>query len=127
MPHGPDDPPNRPFTLVVCGSCRGGSEGDEVMESLRKAVQGSSHGVLVSTGCLGKLLDCRRRHGLYAAVQPCAVDRRPSGPVARLGPIANVADAEALSAWLRRGMPDDGTLPDRLRAVPSPAGAAHLN
>lgn len=63
----------------------------------------------------------------YAAVQPCAVDRRPSGSVARLGPIATVADAEALSAWLRRGMPDDDTLPDRLRAVPSPAGAAHLN
>ncbi|WP_421106457.1 hypothetical protein [Streptomyces sp. NEAU-S77] len=83
--------------------------------------------MLVSTGCLGKILDCRRRRGLYAAVQPCAVDRKPSGPVVRAGPIVTIADAEALGTWLRRGMPDDGSLPDRLRAAPAPSHVAHLN
>ncbi len=127
MPHGAFGRPNRPFTLAVCVSCREGADGGEVMESLRKAVQSSSHGVLVSTGCLGKILDCRRRRGLYAAVQPCAVDRKPSGPVVRAGPIVTIADAEALGTWLRRGMPDDGSLPDRLRAAPAPSHVAHLN
>ncbi|WP_234357123.1 hypothetical protein [Streptomyces sp. NBRC 110028] len=99
-----------------------------MMESLRKAVQSSSHGVLVSTGCLGKILDCRRpHHGLYAAVQQCAVDRKPSGPVVRVGPIVTVADADALGTWLRRGMPDDGAQPDRLRAAPAPSHVAHLD
>ncbi|MFE3166307.1 hypothetical protein [Streptomyces sp. NPDC059224] len=37
------------------------------------------------------------------------------------------ADAEAVGAWLRAGMPDDGTLPDRLRAAPAPQQVAHLN
>jgi cysteine desulfurase/selenocysteine lyase len=32
-----------------------------------------------------------------------------------------------VGAWLRAGMPDDGTLPDRLRAGLAPARVAHLN
>ncbi|MDX3230077.1 hypothetical protein [Streptomyces sp. ME19-01-6] len=49
------------------------------------------------------------------------------GPGVRLGPIVTDADVEALSRWLRGGMPDDGTLPDRLRAAPAPPHAAHLD
>jgi hypothetical protein len=97
------------------------------MEGLRLAVRGCPHGVMVSTGCLERFLDCRRQHGLYAVVQPCALDRRPSGAVVRLGPLVSAADSEAVGAWLRAGMPDDGTLPDRLRAAPAPGHVARLN
>ncbi|MEU2736089.1 hypothetical protein ABZ656_11810 [Streptomyces sp. NPDC007095] len=82
---------------------------------------------MVSTGCLTKLLHCRHGQGLYAAVQSCMVDRRPTGAVVRLGPLVTEADAEAVGAWLLAGMPDDGTLPDRLRAAPAPQHVAHLN
>ncbi|MEU6493409.1 hypothetical protein [Streptomyces sp. NPDC046984] len=82
---------------------------------------------MVSTGCLEKVLHCRRGSGLYAAVQPCGVDRRPTGAVVRLGPLVSEADAEAIGAWLRADMPDDGMLPDRLRVAPSPCQVARLN
>ncbi|PWI12285.1 hypothetical protein DIZ27_01430 [Streptomyces sp. NWU339] len=116
----------RPFTLVVCGSCHAAATG-QVMDGLRRAVRGCPHGVMVSTGCLGKVLHCRSGRGLHAAVQPCGVDRRPSGVVVRLGPLVTEADAEAVGAWLHAGMPQDGTLPDRLRAAPAPRQVAHLN
>jgi hypothetical protein len=82
---------------------------------------------MVSTGCLEKVLHCRSERGVYPAVQACGSDRRPVGGVLRLGPLATEADAEAVGAWLRAGMPDDGTLSDRLRAGPSPRRVAHLN
>jgi hypothetical protein len=116
----------RPFTLVVCGSCHAAATG-RVMDGLRRAVRGCPHGVMVSTGCLAQVLHCRSGRGLYAAVQACGVDRRPAGAVVRLGPLATEADAEAVGQWLRAGMPDDGTLPDRLRAAPAPRKAAQLN
>ncbi|MQY39626.1 hypothetical protein SRB17_76530 [Streptomyces sp. RB17] len=115
-----------PFTLVVCGSCRAAARG-RVMDGLRRAVRECPHGVMVSTGCLGRVLHCRRGRGLHAAVQPCGVDRAPTGAVVRLGPLVTEADAEAVGAWLRAGMPDDGTLPDRLRAAPAPQQVARLN
>jgi hypothetical protein len=117
---------NRPFTLVVCTTCRDTADG-KVIDGLRQVVRGCPHGVMVVTGCLDKLLHCRPGRGLYAAVQPCAVDRGPTGAVVRLGPLATEADAEAVGAWLRAGMPDDGTLPERLRAAPAPRHVAHLN
>lgn len=116
---------DRPFTLVVCAFCDPTS--GQVMDGLRRVVRGCRQGVMVSTGCLTHLLPCRQGQGLYAAVQPCAVDRRPTGPVVRLGPLATEADAEVVGAWLRAGLPDDGTLPDRLRAAPAPRRVAHLN
>ncbi|MGP8304365.1 hypothetical protein ACTPOK_42025 [Streptomyces inhibens] len=82
---------------------------------------------MISTGCLSGLLHCTGGGELYAAVQPCAKDRTPSGPVIRLGPIATEADAELVAAWLRAGMPDDATLPHGLRAAPVPRHLAHLN
>ncbi|MGW0825123.1 hypothetical protein [Streptomyces sp. NPDC002845] len=129
----------RPFTLVVCTGCEdgegGGDEGGDgqggdgrVLDVLRQAVRGCPHGVLISVGCLGRFLHCRPGRGLYAAVQPCAADRRPDGTVVRLGPITDGADAEAVGAWLRAGLPDDGTLlPGHLRAAPAPRHVAHLN
>ena len=60
-------------------------------------------------------------------MQPCTADRRPSGSVVRIGPLVTEADAEAVGEWLRAGMPEDGTLPDRLRAAPAPWHFAHLN
>ncbi|MGW3001013.1 hypothetical protein [Streptomyces sp. NPDC001155] len=60
-------------------------------------------------------------------MQPCGADRRPGGVVVRLGPLVTEADAEVVGAWLRAGMPDDGSLPDRLRAEPAPRQVAHLN
>ncbi|MBT2675685.1 hypothetical protein J7E95_33825 [Streptomyces sp. ISL-14] len=116
---------DHPFTLVVCASCDAGIE--QVMDGLRRAVRDCRQGVMVSTGCLERFLHCRRRQGLHAAVQPCAVDRRPTGAVVRLGPLVTVADAQAVGAWLRAGMPDDGTLPGRLRAAPAPRQVAPLN
>ncbi len=116
---------SRPFTLVVCASCPAGTS--RLMDGLRRAVRGCPHGVLVCTGCLAKVLHCRRDRGLHAAVQPCTADRRPAGAVVRLGPLVTAADAEAVGTWLRAGMPDDGTLPDRLRAAPAPQHVARLN
>jgi hypothetical protein len=116
---------DRPFTLVVCGSCE--ADTDRVIDGLRRAIRGCPHGVMVSTGCLGRFLRCRGQHGVHAAVQPCAADRRPTGAVVRLGPLVSEADADAVGAWLRAGMPDSGTLPDRLRAAPAAQHVAHLN
>jgi hypothetical protein len=116
---------SRPFTLVVCASCHAMT--GQVLDGLRRAVRGCPHGVMVSTGCLEKVLHCRRGRGVHAAVQPCTVERGPAGAVVRLGPLVTAADAEAVGAWLRAGMPDDGTLPDRLRAAPAPQRVAHLN
>ena len=82
---------------------------------------------MISTGCLKMFLHCAGRRGLHAAVQPCTADRSPTGAVVRLGPLVTAADAAAVAAWLRAGMPDDGTLPDRLLAAPAPQRVAHLN
>ncbi|MFI6931180.1 hypothetical protein [Streptomyces sp. NPDC050287] len=117
-------PRGRPFTLVVRASCDPATE--QVMDGPRRAVRGCRHGVMVPTGCLRKVLHCRHPRGLYAAVQPCAADREPSGTVVRLGPLVTADDAEAVGSWLRAGMPEDGTLPGRLRAAPAPQNA-HLN
>ncbi|MGN5380789.1 hypothetical protein ACQ4WX_37790 [Streptomyces lasalocidi] len=117
--------PGHPFTLVVCASCEAGT--DEVMDELRRVVRDSPHAVLISTGCLRKVLDCAGWRGLNAAVQPCTADRSPTGVAVHLGPLVTVADAAAAGVWLRAGMPDDGTLPGRLRSAASPQHVAHLN
>lgn len=116
---------DRPFTLVVCAACDVADE--EVMDGLRRAVRSCRQGIMVSTGCLERFLHCRPRRGVHAAVQPCAADRRPTGAVVRLGPLRTEAEAAAVGAWLRAGMPDDGTLADRLRAAPAPRQVARLN
>ncbi|WP_411136679.1 hypothetical protein [Streptomyces sp. C10] len=120
------DSRSRPFTLVACTNCREAVD-SQVMDRLRHAVRSCHHGVMVTTGCLGRLLDCHSTSGLYAAVQPCAVDRRPTGTPVLLGPIATEADAESVGAWLLAGMPGDGMLRVGLRAAPTPRHLPHLN
>ncbi|MER6526243.1 hypothetical protein [Streptomyces sp. NPDC001508] len=115
----------RPFTLVVCASCEAAT--GQVLDELRRAVRDSPHGVMISTGCLRRILHCAGRRGPHAAVQPCTAERSPTGAVVRLGPLVTAADVAAVGAWLRAGMPDDGTLPDRLLAPPAPPSVAHLN
>ncbi|KIF04625.1 hypothetical protein PL81_17730 [Streptomyces sp. RSD-27] len=126
MNRGSPDRSTRPFTLVVCVNCQNPAS-DQVIDRLRQAVRDCPHGVMVSTGCLGGLLRCRRTAGLHAAVQPCTRDRKPHGVAVSLGPIADEADAETVAVWLRAGMPDDGTLPSRLRPAPAPPRVARLN
>ncbi|WP_128510232.1 hypothetical protein [Streptomyces inhibens] len=89
--------PSRPFTLIARTNCPN-IAGEPVMDQLRAAVRTCPYGIMISTGCLGGLLRCTRGGGLRAAVQPCAKDRTPSGPVIRLGPIATEADAELVGA-----------------------------
>ncbi|MGW4890471.1 hypothetical protein [Streptomyces murinus] len=117
--------PARPFTLVVCPSCE--ATAGQVMDELRRAVRDCPHGVMISAGCLREVLDCAGRRGLHAVVQPCTVDRRPTGAAVRLGPLATESDAAAVGAWLRDGMPDGGALPRRLRAAAGRRHVAHLN
>ncbi|MGW3957008.1 hypothetical protein ACWEKM_40365 [Streptomyces sp. NPDC004752] len=95
--------------------------------TLRRAVHDSPHGVMISTGCPRKVIDCAGRRGLHAVVRPCTACRSPTGAAVRLGPLATAADAAAVGAWLRAGMPGDGTLPGRLRAAPVLRHVAHLN
>ncbi|AWN31810.1 hypothetical protein DKG71_01210 [Streptomyces sp. NEAU-S7GS2] len=126
MNHAAPGDPSRPFTLIACTNCPNVA-GEPGMDQLRAAVHTCPYGIMIATGCLGGLLRCTRSGGLHAAVQPCAKDRTPTGPVIRLGPIKTEADAELVGTWLRAGMPDDGTLPHGLRAEPAPRHVANLN
>ncbi|RST10940.1 hypothetical protein EF908_39925 [Streptomyces sp. WAC04770] len=117
---------SRPFTLVVCTQCRSDEQG-EALEVLRAAVRGCRHGLLVTTGCLGRFLDCRTSPGLYAAVQPCTVERHPAGSVTRLGPIRGEADARSVAEWLRAGLKPGHLLPASLRATSSRSQTARFN
>lgn len=126
--------PNRPFTLVVCGAGCHGPSSSAVMAHLREAVRGCPHGVLVTTGCLATVLHCDTEgpygagvRGPFAVVQPCDTRRNPVAAPTRLGPITCPDDASAIGAWLRAGLPDDGSLPAPLRATPPLRSVAPLN
>ncbi|MDJ1132168.1 hypothetical protein [Streptomyces iconiensis] len=128
MHQGAAENGSRPFTLVVCTTCRTAAE-ERALERLRVAVRSCPHGVLVTGGCLRLFLSCSSARGFYAVVQPCTKDREPSGPLVRIGPVRGAADAEAVCLWLRTGMPGDadGSLPARLRARRSARTGAHPN
>src|ERR1700758_2305021 len=75
-------PTSRPFTVVLCTSCAAKSELG-VLEALRAAVRRCGHGVLVTTECMLGALACATLHngaGGMVVLQPCSVDRPPSGP-----------------------------------------------
>ncbi|MFD7834632.1 hypothetical protein [Streptomyces sp. NPDC059761] len=69
MNRGSPDRSARPFTLVVCVNCQNPASG-QVIDRLRQAVRDCPHGVMVSTGCLGSLLRCRRTARLCPAPAP---------------------------------------------------------
>jgi hypothetical protein len=119
-------PHRRAFTLVFCGAC-GATAAGRARGVLRRAVRDCPHGVLAFTDCLEKV---RTADVAAGCTPPHSRARSTAGP-----PGASCAwlrsrakpCAEAIGAWLRAGLPDDGMLPDRLRAAPSPSQIARLN
>ena len=74
--------------------------------------------MLITAGCLLHAPRCRApRHdsGAYLLVQPCDVDRRPSGTAIGVGPVLTDADADAAAEWLAFGDLDPALLAPRLR------------
>lgn len=118
-------PPADPFTLVVCTYCH--TEDSDSRDRLQRTVRSCPHGVMVSTGCLQKMLHCRSDRGLHAVVQPCEVNRSPTGPLVRIGPLKTAVEVDAVAVWLEKGRPDDGTLPDHLHAAPARRHVSWLN
>ncbi|MFJ4873176.1 hypothetical protein [Streptomyces sp. NPDC088757] len=106
----------RPYTLISCAPC-GERAGEAIVGRLRRAVRECPHGLMVSTRCLGHLLDCSAGRGAHLVVQPCTEDRRPSGAAVPLGPVESAADAEEVRTWLAAGMPDVAALPVSLLAA----------
>ena len=119
------------FTAAMCrarGGC--GEAGDSVVEPLRAAVRKSTHGVLISTGCLAGHLHCPHhegnrvsREGIRVVVQPCARDRTPLGTALSFGPLTEAAHAEDLAAWLAVRMRQGSPPPRHLRSVRSSGSA----
>ena len=115
-------PTSRPFTVILCTTCTA-KPGLGLLETLRAAVRSCEHGVLVTTACLLRPLTCAahpHRAGAMVILQPCSVDRGPSGPAHWIGPINDTNDTRAVRDWLQRGQWDDHTLPERLRAQRRP-------
>lgn len=115
---GPDSATTRPFTVAVCISCP--SEANKtVLQQLRRSVRRCAHGVLITTGCLRGTISCAARPhgpGAVVAMQPCSVERVPSGLTRWIGPILYPVDVVAVSDWLERGEWDLTVLPPRLHA-----------
>jgi hypothetical protein len=107
----------RPFTVALCTSCTTGPE-LAVVEELVATIRRCKHGVLVTTACmLGPLTCAARPHrpGTLVILQPCSVDRVPSGPACWIGPINDKKDVRALRDWLEQGEWEYRAPPDRLR------------
>lgn len=108
---------SRPFTVALCTSCVAGHR-LAALEEMRATIRRCEYGVLVTTACLlGRLTCAVRPHGpgMMAILQPCSVDRVPSGRAQWIGPIKNTNDARAVRDWLQQGEWDCRLLPDRLR------------
>jgi hypothetical protein len=117
------------YTAVVCTApdCRTPLL-DELTADLRVAVRSSGSGVLVVAGCTLGAVVCRLRlPAPLVAVQPCDVQRRPIGPVVRVGPLRSRADVTELVRWLGRARFDVDALPDRLAVTHRAVGAATVN
>lgn len=117
------------YTAVVCTApgCRTPLS-DELLADLRVAVRSSGSGVLVVAGCTLGAVVCRLRPSApLVVVQPCDVQRRPIGPVVRVGPLRSRADVTELVRWLGRARFDVDDLPVRLAATHRGVGAAAVN
>ncbi|MHC9296933.1 hypothetical protein ACRCUN_31100 [Mycobacterium sp. LTG2003] len=89
------------FAAVVCNRC---GSAEFVLDELRTAVRRAPHGMLISSGCLLDQLRCvGRTDGVMVLVQPCAIDRTPTGPAVMFGPIGDAESAVLLRDWLDEG------------------------
>lgn len=96
-----------------CGLADDATVGSELVGALREAVRASSHGVLVSSGCM--MRGCASRPvAPVVVVQSCDADRRPTACALAVGPLRTSADVEAFTAWLRAGDLDPRLLPPHL-------------
>lgn len=106
---------NHPFTLVVCTRCAG-RLGDALLEEFRSVVRRCPQGMLVSTECMLSSAFCATRPlaGAIVMLQPCAIDRSPTGPGRWIGPIVD-ADIDAVCVWIQDGRWDLTDLPQHLQ------------
>ncbi|BDX33474.1 hypothetical protein TUM20985_40210 [Mycobacterium antarcticum] len=120
----------RPFTIALCISCTSSAD-VAVLQDLRKSIRRCAHGVLVTTGCLRGTITCATRPhgpGTVLMLQPCSVERVPSGPTRWIGPLIDLDDLRAVCDWLERGEWDLTVLPTRLHAELNSARAvSHRN
>jgi hypothetical protein len=110
---------DRAFTLVVCTTCTTGHY-LSVLDELRGVIRRCPHGVLVSAGCLLGSLACASRPdgpGALVVLQPCSIDRAPTGTPIWVGPINDRADVADVRAWVKRGDWGLDALPPHLRAA----------
>lgn len=107
------------FTALSCVSARCGvgdpaTVGAEVVDALRTIVRASSHGVLVSAGCLLGTACASRAVAPVVVVQPCDEERRPVSGAVAVGPLRTTADVAVFATWLRAGDLDARLLPPHL-------------
>lgn len=117
------------YTLVVCAAPACVTEQpNRATEALRDCVRSSRHGVLVVSGCSLGAVGCRLRPtGALILAQPCDVDRRPTGPAVRVGPLRSDDDVAAVQAWIRAARFDPALLPPHLVALHRTTRAAMHN
>lgn len=104
------------YPAVVCPSpgCRT-SLSDVLVGDLRPAVRCGGLDVPVAAGCTLGSVACRLRLPVpLVVVQPCDTQRRPVGPVVRVGPLRSREDVAELVEWLERVRFDVDDLPSRL-------------
>lgn|GEM_PF-3262512 len=117
------------YTLIVCGApvCHGELSG-VVSAALRELVRDSRYGVLVVSGCTLGPVGCQLREvGPVVVVQPCDVERRPSRPAVRVGPIRAAEDIVAVRDWIRGASFDPALLPADLTVLHRATAAAAQN
>jgi hypothetical protein len=113
---------DRPFTVAVCAACGldlPAHPDSALMTALRETVRNCPHAVLVATQCLLGQLTCATagpKRGVMVLVQPCTVDRVPTGSGQWIGPVTSAADIAAACRWIAHGAWDRGDLPTNLRA-----------
>lgn len=107
---------DRPFTVIVCGTCAVDHH-LSVIDELRPTIRRCPRSVLVEAACMLGPLTCASRPtgcGVMAVVQPCTNDREACGPPHWVGPIADSDEAAALSDWLEQGQWEDTPIPTPL-------------
>jgi hypothetical protein len=109
---------SHPFTIALCGRCSG-APATQLLQMLRASIRRCPHGMLVTTECLLGHLTCATRpphEGVMLLLQPCSIQRTPTGPAQWMGPVNDIADARAVCDWLEEGHWQRHTLPDHQRA-----------